>query len=949
MPPPRARADATPLPSSPPAPSAPPAASASSAPSSPFEAMPPPPARPKGKVKAEAGRAEGETPVLRSGEGESGEGDTRKVVRSRGATEGENPRGSAAEGESTGGSGGNSHEIRGEPTEGGKPGRETEGADPHLAKRLEAKSSADKSLEPADKEIGIATPNITAAREGEGGDEKAGKESKGAANSGDSGGGAANGGGNVAGDSSGGDDRGGGSKGSSAGRGSSGGSSSGSSGRAPYSIPDWAAVPKVPFRVEVVKEGAVAEEMDVSAKSAYMFGRIDCCDFMLQHPSISRYHAVIQYGEDSAAFVMDLNSTHKTFVNKQEVKPGTYVPLRVGDVIKFGLSSRLYLFQGPPDLMPEEGPSRAERRAQRQLAAERRQVAAREAAEREQRRAVAAGRGEGEEEGGVSWGMREDAEAEVEEEDEEEVTWQTHKGELTDNQRKLKEKIMKRLEKVQHMQREMDVIEAKEVGQGGLTAGQQTQIARNKTRIQQLMEEVESMEETLNESIQESVGAKKGGRKGRAGRQEDEEDEGDDSDDEFFDRVQSNRHRRQARIALAGVKSAGEGAAGAVAGAKGGAAVVTAADLLEQRHVLQERLREVEEGLEEERRKEGEGRGEGEGKGGGEGEGDGVALDPLDAFMSAVNTKIEKDKTGTLTREAARLSGELARVAALLQLADPSGEAEAKWTPPSDKGKGGGRKKQKAATTLPAAPTAAPIAVPGAADKDSAGKGEGSKVKGGVPDAEVGEGESKAGLRDSEGETRGTEGSAAAARGSTAEGAGTAAAGIEGRGRLKGGVTAEGGGGGNAEGEGREGIQEARVGSVESTGGEEVGGAWRQDTAGESVGGGKRRGGGDTGSAQGRSKTDAADGGKGNGTGGNSGGGGDGDGDGSGGGGGGSNVAAGSGSGGGEVKRRRVLGPARPKFLEEAAAEMEQGTEAWMPPQGQSGDGRTLLNKKLGY
>ncbi|CAI5481564.1 unnamed protein product [Closterium sp. Yama58-4] len=45
---------------------------------------------------------------------------------------------------------------------------------------------------------------------------------------------------------------------------------------------------------------------------------------------------------------------------------------------------------------------------------------------------------------------------------------------------------MKRLEKVQHMQREMDVIEAKELGQGGLTAGQQTQIARNKTRIQQV-------------------------------------------------------------------------------------------------------------------------------------------------------------------------------------------------------------------------------------------------------------------------------------------------------------------------------------------------------------------------------------------------------------------------------------------------------------------------------
>ncbi|CAI5481565.1 unnamed protein product, partial [Closterium sp. Yama58-4] len=108
-----------------------------------------------------------------------------------------------------------------------------------------------------------------------------------------------------------------------------------------------------PAEVEVVKDGTVAEEMDVAAKSAYMFGRIDRCDFVLQHPSISRYHAVIQYGEDSAAFLMDLHSTHKTFLNKQQVKPGTFVPLRVGDVIRFGMSSRLYLFQGPQDLMPE--------------------------------------------------------------------------------------------------------------------------------------------------------------------------------------------------------------------------------------------------------------------------------------------------------------------------------------------------------------------------------------------------------------------------------------------------------------------------------------------------------------------------------------------------------------------------------------------------------------------
>ncbi|CAI7816970.1 unnamed protein product, partial [Closterium sp. NIES-54] len=332
MPPPRAPAYDRPPPSADCAPSA------NSAPSAPSAAMPPPPARAKGKAKTGGGSAEGESPEG-IGKGESGEGDTLKVMRSVGANEGEYSRGSTAEEGSTGGSSGKAHEIRdaGEPGVGGVLGGKSKSVDhSHLAKRLEPTSTVDKSLETGEE--GSAAAAGTASVEAEAGDGKAGKL---ASESGNSGGGDSGGGESKPASES-------GSGGSS--RGSRG---SGSGGKAPYSIPDWAAVPKVPFRLEVVKDGTVAEEMAVSAKSAYMFGRIDRCDFMLQHPSISRYHAVIQYGEDSAAFLMDLHSTHKTFLNKQQVKPGTFVPLRVGDVIRFGISSRLYLFQGPQDLMPE--------------------------------------------------------------------------------------------------------------------------------------------------------------------------------------------------------------------------------------------------------------------------------------------------------------------------------------------------------------------------------------------------------------------------------------------------------------------------------------------------------------------------------------------------------------------------------------------------------------------
>ncbi|KAL8535281.1 hypothetical protein ACS0TY_011051 [Phlomoides rotata] len=46
-----------------------------------------------------------------------------------------------------------------------------------------------------------------------------------------------------------------------------------------------------------------------------------------------------------------------------EVKKRIYVDLHIGDVIRFGLSSRLYIFQGPLDLMPTETDLKSLRKA----------------------------------------------------------------------------------------------------------------------------------------------------------------------------------------------------------------------------------------------------------------------------------------------------------------------------------------------------------------------------------------------------------------------------------------------------------------------------------------------------------------------------------------------------------------------------------------------------------
>ncbi|KAK9118668.1 hypothetical protein Scep_016761 [Stephania cephalantha] len=140
---------------------------------------------------------------------------------------------------------------------------------------------------------------------------------------------------------------------------------------------------------------------------------------------------------------------------------------------------------------------------------------------------------------GISWGVTEDAIAE-DEEDTEEVTWQNHKGQLTERQEKTREKIIKRTQKardIENMKKEIDAIRSKDISQGGLTQGQQTQIARNEQRISQIFEELESLEETLNDSIRESLDARAGKNRGKRKGDAEEDDEILSDDDDFYDRT----------------------------------------------------------------------------------------------------------------------------------------------------------------------------------------------------------------------------------------------------------------------------------------------------------------------------------------------------------------------------------------------------------------------------
>ncbi|XP_050081610.1 kanadaptin isoform X2 [Anopheles aquasalis] len=204
----------------------------------------------------------------------------------------------------------------------------------------------------------------------------------------------------------------------------------------PYKEPGWSGKchPDRNYFFEVEKNGVIIEKVrQLQGKPFWLFGRLPNCDLNLAHPTISRYHAVLQYrpaprdASDSEEdeqqddkrrsthatvepgwYLYDLNSTHGTFVNKQQIAARTYVRVRVGYMLKLGSSSRNYILQGPPD--DEDEPSAMTITEIKEQTAKirklRDEMAEIERKERERIEKL-------KEEEGISWGMAEDADEET--------------------------------------------------------------------------------------------------------------------------------------------------------------------------------------------------------------------------------------------------------------------------------------------------------------------------------------------------------------------------------------------------------------------------------------------------------------------------------------------------------------------------------------------------------
>nr|TKW40427.1 hypothetical protein SEVIR_1G245700v2 [Setaria viridis] len=338
------------------------------------------------------------------------------------------------------------------------------------------------------------------------------------------------------------------------------------------------------------------------------------------------------FRNDGKVFLYDLGSTHGSFINKSQVKKKLYTEIHVGDVIRFGQSSRLYIFQGPSELMPPEKDMQ-----KLQDAKIRQDMLDREASILRAKTQVALAEG-------ISWGMTEDAIEESAEDDADEITWQTYKGQLTDRQEKTRSKIVKRMEKIANMKKEIDAIRVKDISQGGLTQGQQTQIARNEQRISQIMEELDNLEETLNDSIRESVGARSGkANRGSHKASLEEEDDILSDDDEFFDRTKKKSSQKSNEQQ----------------------SVETADSLLEKKDSITSDIENKRKLLEEEKHKLAQGS-------------TADLRDDLDAYMSGLSSQLVHDKIAQIQKELSDLQAELDRVVYLLKIADPMGEAARK-------------------------------------------------------------------------------------------------------------------------------------------------------------------------------------------------------------------------------------------------------------------------------
>ena len=80
-------------------------------------------------------------------------------------------------------------------------------------------------------------------------------------------------------------------------------------------------------------------------KISNIIGRDTNCTIVLNHPSISKQHAKIEYDmRTNTPYLTDLNSTHGTYINEMKLNQNQSIKLNSGDILNFGQSDIKYIY-----------------------------------------------------------------------------------------------------------------------------------------------------------------------------------------------------------------------------------------------------------------------------------------------------------------------------------------------------------------------------------------------------------------------------------------------------------------------------------------------------------------------------------------------------------------------------------------------------------------------------
>ncbi|KAI1901711.1 hypothetical protein AGOR_G00037200 [Albula goreensis] len=121
-----------------------------------------------------------------------------------------------------------------------------------------------------------------------------------------------------------------------------------------FDCPTWAGKPPPGLHLDVVKGDKLVEKLIIDEKKYYLFGRNpDACDFTIDHQSCSRVHAALVYHRHlKRVFLIDLNSTHGTFLGRIRLEPHKPQQVPIDSTMSFGASTRVYTLREKPQTQP---------------------------------------------------------------------------------------------------------------------------------------------------------------------------------------------------------------------------------------------------------------------------------------------------------------------------------------------------------------------------------------------------------------------------------------------------------------------------------------------------------------------------------------------------------------------------------------------------------------------